>query len=178
MTHHFNIELLQHKITLKVTYRNNKFLRLELVRGKLSNEQLKAIGNIIPPTEDDFAEFNKKYEGRINYEIVTKDKSLYQKMTDEWFTFYEALNGFKPKFTGIDGKHLNQIIAYFRKQATNDDEVLATWQALLDNWKLLDKFHQDNTDLKYINSRLNVILNAIKQKNETNTTSSGKTVGL
>jgi hypothetical protein len=99
----------------------------------------------------------------------TKDEhqtaSLYTQFLDEWFGFYNCLYGFPPKFTGADGKALKQIISYLQQVSANDTEALSTWQYLLGNWQKMDEFHQRNTDLKYINSQLNKILQNAKRGN-------------
>ena len=97
-------------------------------------------------------------------EDVPEPLSLYGKFLDEWFAFYKHLYGFPPKFTGADGKALKEIISYLQ-QVSNDVEALSTWQYLLGNWQKMDAFHQKNTDLKYINSQLNKILQNAKRGN-------------
>ena len=88
---------------------------------------------------------------------------------DEWFAFYNRLFGFAPKFTGADGKALKQIITYLTNNSADETEALSTWQYLLQNWQKLDEFHQRNTDLKYINSQLNKILQNAKRGNSSKT---------
>lgn len=179
MTHHYNIEIISTKTTLKATYRNGKFRKLEHLRGKLDREIMDALGKVIPVTEAAFSHFNKKWLNKVNYEIEVKNtKSLYSQFLQEWFKFYEDLTDLKPKFTGADGNALKQIINYLKKQSTNDGEALATWQLILDSWGELNEFHQQNTDLKYINSKLNVIIREIKQKKSTNVSGTNRNIEL
>ena len=159
---------------MKFTYRNKWFVKLELISGKLSIKELRAIGKIIPPHEDDLESFNKEFQGKVDYYIIVKDETIYQQFVGVWYNFYEDFMGIKPKFTGVDGKHLKQIITYLKRVNGTEETALEVWKTILDCWSDLDKFHKDNTDLKYINSRLNPIINAIKQKNQASTTSSGK----
>ncbi len=179
MTRHYNANIKSINTILKLTYRNRRFVKMELVRGKLTGEHLKAVGKIIPEYEASFEVYNKRFLHVVDYSVVVKEKSLYQQFVDLWYEFYEAYtDGLKPKFTGADGKHLKQIIVYLKKLSKDEQEALQLWEVILDNWPSLDKFHQVNTDLKYINSRMNVILTAIKKLDQTKKTTGGDAVTL
>lgn len=167
MTHHYNIEITLTKTHLKVTYRDNKFRKLEHLRGVIEEGTLKAIGKIIPPTEEHFDMFMKTFKGKIDYTLQTKEKSLYSQFNSEWHKFYEEFTSLPPKFSGADGKSLKSIITYLQKVSINSDEALTTWKLILDKWTTLNNFHKSNTDLKYINSKLNIIIDEIKRKNDT-----------
>lgn len=179
MTNHYNIEIKQTNAILKVTYRNKKFRRVELIKGKLSDKTLVEIGRIIPPREDEFKRYIVHFEKDINYSVINKEKSLYSKFNNAWFQFYEKAVGFSPKFTGADGKALKQIITYLKKiNAGNERVALENWQLILNSWQTLKEFHQDNTDLKYINSRLNVIIREIVKNNGSDTTGADSSVSI
>ncbi len=167
MTKHYQIEIISKQLFFKVTYRNKKFRRFEHLRGELDQKLMDAIGQTIPVNEDDFADFNKKWIGKVNYQIEVKKvkkESLYSQFLNEWFTFFKQQNGFKPKFTGTDGKALKQIIAYFEELTGSEDDALTSWQLLLNNWEYLSEFHRKQVDIKYINSKLNVLITEIKQQ--------------
>lgn len=179
MTHHYIIEIIKPELFLKATYRNKKFRKLEHLRGELDRSLMNSIGRAIPINEDELPSFNREFENRVNYQIeVPQQQSLYSQFLQEWFKFYEDLTDLKPKFTGADGNALKQIINYLKKQSTNDGEALATWQLILDSWGELNEFHQQNTDLKYINSKLNVIIREIKQKKSTNLSGTNRNIEL
>ena len=178
MTHHYNIKIVTTNTLLKATYRNKKFIKIELITGKLTPVQIKSIGKIIPPSEASFGDFNKDFQGKVDYTIITQDKTIYQSFVDAWYSFYEGYKDLKPKFNGMDGKHIKQIITYLKRISGTDEAALELWNIILDSWKDLDNFHQENTDLKYINSRLNVIINAIQRKNTGSETGTGKKVEL
>lgn len=178
MTHQFNIEIIDSKIHFKAIYRNKKFRRIELLRGKLTKPILKAIGRIIPFHIDDFSTYNVEFQGKVNYTIINQEKSLYSQFNEEWHSFYENFAGVPPKFTAADGKSLKGVIGYLKKISTNDNEALELWKLILDKWDGLSDFHKSNTDLKYINSKLNVLINAIKQKNNTNVSGTNYSVEL
>ena len=150
---------------LKLTYKKGELCKIEIKSGGLNSQQYQQLGAILPPQEEDIERYQEQWNGGVSYrEDVSEPLSLYGKFLDEWFTFYKRLYGFPPKFTGADGKALKQIISYLQ-QVSNDAEALATWQYLLGNWQKMDEFHQRNTDLKYINSQLNKILQNAKRGN-------------
>jgi hypothetical protein len=150
---------------LKLTYKKGELCKIEIKSIGLNSQQYQQLGTILPPQEEDIERYQEKWNGSVSY---TKDEqqtaSLYTQFLEEWFGFYNRLYGFPPKFTGADGKALKQIISYLQ-QVSNDVEALSTWQYLLGNWQKMDAFHQKNTDLKYINSQLNKILQNAKRGN-------------
>ena len=156
---------------LKLTYKKGELCKIEIKSGGLTSQQYQQLGAILPPQEEDIERYQKQWNGSVSYrEDVPEPLSLYGKFLDEWFSFYNRLYGFPPKFTGADGKALKQIISYLQQVSANDAEALATWQYLLSNWQKMDAFHQKNTDLKYINSQLNKILQNAKRGNSSATT--------
>ena len=165
MINYYIVEALKDKVTLKVGYRSGKFLKLEKKKGKLSNEQVQKIGTIIPPLEKHIDHYRKHYDGRVSYQLLEKEKTLFTKFNDKWFAFYEAYTGISPKFNATEGNALKQIMGYLTKESSTETEALQLWQIILSKWKDLDEFHQKNTDLKYINSNLNRILNNVKRIN-------------
>lgn len=158
------LEILRNNIRIEAEYSNGNLKKINLKKGKLTAEQWAKIGVILPPTTDDIETF----KGRLNaieFRLKRSEKTTnnYSAYLTSWFDFYQKRFGFSPKFSPTDGKHLKEIIAYL--EGVNDDEnqAFATWKALLENWHKLDEFHQRNTDLKYINSQLNKILQNAKR---------------
>ncbi|MCI2229563.1 hypothetical protein MC378_10325 [Polaribacter sp. MSW13] len=180
MTTHHNIHLVKTKTDLKLTYRDGKFKKIEHLRGAVDASILKHIGIVIPPKESDLNAFMKAMEGRALYTSEQKIVSLFSKFNTVWFAFFrKENNNIDPKFTGADGKALNQIITYLKNINTGDEAAaLANWQLLLDNWSSLSEFHQKQTDLKYINSKLNVIIREIIHNNGGNTSGTNGSVSI
>ena len=151
---------------LKLTYKKGMLCKIEVKKGTLNSQQYLQLGTILPPQDEDIERFQEQWRGNVSY---NKDDhqpaNLYTQFLDEWFGFYNKQFGIFPKFTGADGKSLKQIISYLRQNASDEQEALATWQYLLQHWGQLDEFHQRNTDLKYINSQLNKILQNAKRGN-------------
>ncbi len=170
MTQHYSIEIISKKVFLKATYRSGKFRRIEHLRGKLDRELMNSIGKVIPVKEEEIADMNKKWFSKVNYRIEVKQvKSLNKQFVEAWFKFYEDLTGVSPKFNAVDGNAIKQIMNYLKSVSIDENEALATWEVILESWNTLDEFHQKQTDLKYINSKLNVIIKQVKQGAETNT---------
>lgn len=172
MTTHYHIEITLTQALLKVTYRHGVFKKLEHVKGRLGANTLMQVGKIIPRTEADFEAYRAKYDGRVIYTPLVTVKSLYTQFVDAWHVFYESFYQLPPKFTGVEGKAMKSIIAHLKRLSNNDEnEALAVWKIILQKWHTLDDFHKNNADLKYINSKLNIIINGIKQQNNTAFTS-------
>ena len=153
-------------VVLKLTYKGGKFQKMEVKKGTLEGEYLKQIGLLVPPLESLIEEWQGRWGDRVSYgKEEANPPSLYALFLDEWFAFYNRLFGVAPKFTGADGNALKQIISYLTSNATDEEEALATWQYLLSNWQKMDDFHQRNTDLKYIKSQRNKILQNAKRGN-------------
>lgn len=153
--------------TVLIVYRNGKLLRIE--PGPIKRNELDNIGIIIPQFKTELPEFIQKWQGKIEYTLEEKEPTLHQEMVDAWHSFYEDFIGFKPKFNGADGKALKDIREHLTSIGGNPKEALILWKGILGMWKDLEKFHQKNTDLKYINSRLNAILSEIKTRNTNQT---------
>lgn len=178
MTNHYHIEITATQTFFKVTYRDNKFRKLEHLRGTLNEAMLKQLGRIIPRMETDFEAHRTLHQGKVNYTIITTDKSLFTQFVEAWETFYEAFYQLPPKFTGAEAKALKSIITHLKRIGKSEPEALALWQIILQKWHTLSDFHQQNADLKYINSKLNIILNAIKQQNNTYASGTDRSVEL
>ena len=178
MTTHYNIEIMETSTHLKVTYRDKKFRKIEHLRGVLNSGVIKAIGRLIPPNEANFDTYVKFFEGKIIYTLLTEEKSLYSSFNDEWHRFYEKQFSLPPKFTAAEGKSLKGIIAYLTKVSVNETEAFELWKVILEKWDTLSEFHQANADLKYINSKLNILINAIKKQNNTHASGTHGSVSL
>lgn len=180
MTRHYTVEITETTAKLKLTYRNGNFKRLEHLTGKINNQTIKEIGRIIPPKETDLEAFKQSFEGKITYTAEVKQKSLYTHFLETWYLYYRnENNGIDPKFTGVDGKALKQIIAYLKQiNGGNERVALNNWKQILSKYHELKEFHRDNLDLKYINSRLNVIIREIIKNNGTNPSSANSSVSI
>lgn len=179
MTKHYSIEIISKKLFFKATYRNGKFRKIEHLRGKLNRELMDSLGRVIPVDENEVQVLNKLWFQRVNYQVEVKEVSLYTKFLNEWCVFYENLTNIPPKITGADTNALKSIITYLKRiNNSNETETLTTWKQLLDSWNELNQFHQQNTDLKYINSKLNVIIREIIKNNGASTTRTGRSVSI
>lgn len=163
-TTHYHILLHKTDVTLKLSYRGGSFFRVERVKGKLTDSHIKHLGKLIPLLEVNLQEHYASFPD-VTLKALVKQKSQFSKFNAAWFAFYQNFAGIPPKFGGADANHLKQIIAYLTQIEGTEDAALNLWYALLQNWKNLSEFHQKNTDLKYINSSLNKILNELKTRN-------------
>ncbi|CAG2532953.1 hypothetical protein MAR621_03147 [Maribacter dokdonensis] len=178
MTTHYLIHSNKTGRTLKVSYKGGNFFRLELVKGKkLQKEEILLIGRVVPVEEASVADYIKVFPS-LDYTKVEAKQSMYQQYVSTWFAFYQKYRELPPRFNAADGKHIVQIKKYLTRLSDQDQEGLELFKLILDNWHKLDQFHQDNTDLKYINSRLNPILNAIKKAGKTGTAGTDNSVSI
>jgi len=163
MTTHYTLQITKTGTTIKLTYRGGRLLRWERKTGKITDKQLWHFGTVLPPSEGDIDRFRESNAGKVTYTEIVTERSLYHRFTDAWFAFYERTHEMPPKFNGIEGKALKQIMGYFRKAAGDDTRALQAWQGLLTNWQSLDEFHQQNCELKYINGSLQKIIQNLKR---------------
>ena len=86
-------------------------------------------------------------------------------------TCMEIYNEFYKQFgrplriTPADAKGLKEIIFYIRQMPNVKDgksKVEDAWKFILDNWVKLDKWHQTQTELRQINSRITNIIQQLK----------------
>lgn len=178
MTNHYHIEITATQTVFKVTYRDSKFRSLQHLRGRLNDAMLKELGRIIPRLETNFEAFSKLHHGNVKYSCITADKTIYTQFVESWYSFYERFYQLPPKFTGVDGRAMKSIIAHLKLLGNSETEGLALWRIILEKWHTLNDFHKENADLKYIDSKLNIILNAIKQQNNTYAHGSDRSVEL
>lgn len=181
MTTHYNINLVKTNTDLKLTYRDGKFQNLKHLRGVFDAVMIKYIGFVIPPKESDLDAFILAEKGKVIYTSeVKKTVSIFSQFNAVWFVFFRKENSnIEPKFTGADGRALNQIISHFKSiNNGNEAAALANWNLLLENWSELSEFHQKQMDLKYINSKLNVIIREIIKNNGGNASGTNGSVSL
>jgi hypothetical protein len=181
MTTHHNIQIIKTKTDLKVTYRDGKFRKLEHLRGSLDQTMLNALGKVVPQKESDLDAFVKGWDGKVVYTSEeNKPVTIYSQFNSSWFAFFrKENNNIPPKFTAADGKSLKQIINYLISiNNGNETAALENWNLLLNSWNSLSNFHQSQTDLKYINSKLNVIIREIIRNNGVNTSGDNSSVSI
>lgn len=163
MVSHYIITVVKPNMKLKLTYKNKRFSAIKHLSGTFDEFVIRYLGAILPVYENEVTAKTKEYSGRVTYSLEVKEKTLYTQFNDAWHLFYMDFKKITPKFTGADGNALKSIIKYLQSISATDQEALAIWKGVLNQWHLLDAFHKKNTDLKYINSRLNVIIDEIKR---------------
>jgi hypothetical protein len=166
MTRHYKIHIISCNTNLKVTYRNNTFIKVEKLTGKLTDEQVNSIGALIPPKENHIEAYQKRLADKIVITLIEKKKTLYTQFNDAWHSFYYDYVGIKYRFNGVDGKHLKNIIKHFTDLHQDENEALEFWKMLLNNWNKLDDFYKKSPDLKFISSQINKILSNVKTANK------------
>lgn len=91
-----------------------------------------------------------------------KTEPLFKDFLEIYFRWMREERGVPPVMNGREGKALNSIIKYFRTQSEDEQEIIATWIALLGSYDRWDKFHRSNLKISGIETNLPNIINTIK----------------
>lgn len=103
----------------------------------------------------------------------------------QWF---ENKFSIAPKIDGLQGKALKEILKYLSDivRKNNDgieeheleNKLKTNWQGILENWDLLEEFHQKQTKLNQISSNIqNIIVQIKKARNGTSNQTGTKKTG-
>ena len=85
---------------LKLTYKNNKFLKLEFVSGKLSQVQHESLMKLVPQLEACILILRQEYNGRVEWILIQREnKTLFKEINDFYHNWYQNKFKIKPKFT-------------------------------------------------------------------------------
>lgn len=166
-TNKYQLEIKSHgsNAVFQVQYKNGKFFRLEKVKGKFANkEQKSGLFHVVPENEKNIERINTDFKDRVSFILLNTNKttSLHSSMLGAFMEFYEEKNGLKARINGTEGRALKMIIKYFNDLGMNEELSLELWKAILSNWDKLDKFYQNQMELRQINSNLNIILRQLK----------------
>lgn len=151
----------------KIKYKSGRFLSLEHLKGKLNQQQHEALFMVAPQLEAAILVLKNNFKGRVSWELVQKEKTIFTFFLDEYLSWYEAKFKLKPKFSGVEGKALKSIIAFLQTVAEGDQEAKDIWSTILTNWDGQTPFYQSQTELRQINSNLNIILKGLKNGKQT-----------
>jgi hypothetical protein len=146
----------------KLKYKAGRFLSIEHLKGKLNQKQHESLFLVAPQLEGAILILKDNFKGRVSWELVQKDKSLYSFFVDEYLSWYETKFNLKPKFSGVEGKSLKSIISFLQGVCSTDEEAKDIWLAILSNWDIQSEFYKNQTELRQINSNLNIILKTFK----------------
>jgi hypothetical protein len=94
-----------------------------------------------------------------------KEKNpLHTKLKIQFLEFYEKKKNLPYSWSGIDGKHLNEIIKKIKFVGKTEDsqQISDTWIIILE--KNQDKWINDNLSVSLINSKFNEIVAKIKKQ--------------
>ncbi len=103
-----------------------------------------------------------------------KTNTLYAKMVDKYDDFCTLHTGVGSKMDGMQGKAMKSIILFLNKQCIKknkdlteielEENVLLSWEYILNNWNKLDDFNRNRVKLSDINSSLSNILMKLKEQ--------------
>lgn len=159
------LNITNYNTVYKLYYSKGKFKKLEHVSGKLPQLKHESLLKLAPQLEEAILILRTEYSGAIEWVYIQKkqSKSLFSELSKEYIDWYQERFKIKPKFTGIEGNALKQIIKHLEEQCFGDEEqVKAIWNAILSKWNEQNTFYQGQIELRQINSNLNIILRTIK----------------
>lgn len=167
LTRKYKITFKKHKTKLVVTYHNNNFKSVEYINGGIHRKLFVNIGYAVPLYEAEIKDKLKEHPDSLFIELIedkkAKDPSEYKKYSASWFAFYNKEVGCDPRFNGVDGKHLKEIIKYLQELEKDNERAYNLWLVILSHWRQLDKFFSQNKDLPFINSQLNKIIQNVQR---------------
>jgi hypothetical protein len=176
-TNKYNVTFKRFKTKLVVVYHNGQFKRLEYKSGGVKDNFWLHLTKAIPFMEHHIKDVVFSLENRVNYDLIeTKVLSEYTQFLDEYFMFFELNYKFNPKINATEGKALKELIKYLNSISSTKDEALNIWKQLLNNWKCLDEFYQNQNQLKQINSNLTTLLIQLKNGNSKTGTTNNERV--
>jgi hypothetical protein len=95
-------------------------------------------------------------------------------MVDKYDGFCTIHTGVGSKMDGMQGKAMKSIIQFLKKQCKKknsdlddvelDENVLLSWEYILNNWNKLDDYNRNRVKLSDINSSLSNILMKLKEQ--------------
>tara|TARA_B110000908_G_C10246951_1_gene449417 strand:+ start:1829 stop:2554 length:726 start_codon:yes stop_codon:yes gene_type:complete len=103
-----------------------------------------------------------------------KPNTLYSKMIEQYDKFCSEHTGVGSKMDGMQGKAMKSIILFLKKQCIKknselsdeelEENVLLSWEYILNNWNKLDDYNRNRIKLSDINSSLSNILMKLKEQ--------------
>ena len=97
MTNNYKIHIITTNATLKLSYRNGKFFKLEKLTGKFTDVQVTKIGFVIPPTEDKIQEYKAHWKNKVTYTLIDKKKSLFHEFNPTCSFYPLKITKYPPK---------------------------------------------------------------------------------
>jgi len=159
----YHILLIEPNTRLAVWYRGGQLHKWQLAAGKLLPSWYEQLYRVIPFCEQQIPVYATRHVATVEYTPAgAKPKGLYHEYVSAWFAFYRHLAGVDPKFGGIEGNALKQIVSYLEGVSAQPADGLALWQYILGNWSRLNAFTRGKPQLTFINSQLNSIIIQLK----------------
>lgn len=120
------------------------------------------IENKVLRTDGAGAFYSKKLL-EVNQKKIKLDEPYYKEAMDFYFDWHTARFNLKPRILMVDGKALKLILQHLATLETAKHNRLHLFKIMLENWHKIDAFVQKQTDLRFINSNLNRILQDLRE---------------
>ena len=146
-------------LRLRLKYKDGRFKSLEWLSGQTANQnQYEWLMKFAPQLEAAILILEIEWKGKVKWEKVEKSESLWGWFIDQYSTWYFKITSLQPRITGTEGKALKSIIQHLNSVCKNENEIKETWTLIFKRWNDLTAFYQSQTELRQINSNLNIIL--------------------
>jgi hypothetical protein len=150
---------------LKVTYKDKRFKSFELVSGVITDgEKHLSLMKLMPLFESQVLQLKSELNMKgISYHNIEKKNTttLFTSMMSLYHAWYKVECKRTPRINATEGKSLKEIINHLGSICTTEAELMLVWSKIFKNWSTLTPFLQTQTELRQINSQLNVILRSV-----------------
>jgi len=133
--------------------------------------------------EDRIVEDSKLKE---EYKAKKKEKEeknpLHSQCVKIYFDWYKKMFDMEPQFDGSDGKAMNNIINYLKKNVkkneggaengVNEELIIKSWEVILGKYNSWDKFYRKQRRVRQIESNLSNLINNIRHGTQSGHTES------
>jgi hypothetical protein len=153
------------RAALKVSYKDKRFNGFDIISGVIIDAQKhEALMKLMPLFESQIQQLKTSLQVKgITYHQIEKMdiKSQFTSMMALYNGWYKVECKRLPRINATEGKALKDMLKYLNSICTTEAEVMLIWSKIFKNWKELTPFLQTQTELRQINSQLNVILRVV-----------------
>lgn len=148
------------KASFELTYVDGYFKGLKLLSGKLTQAKHESLLKLAPQFEKVILLLQQEYgdKGISWNQVSIKSDSLFSRLLRAYCMWYETQFGIKAKLSGIETNALKSIVNHLLDCSKDEAEAYDVFLNVLSGWNNLPAFYQKQTELRQINSYLNVLL--------------------
>lgn len=148
------------KASFELTYVEGYFKSLKVLSGKLTQAKHESLLKLAPQFEKVILLLEREYgeKGITWTKVSSKSDSLFSMLLRAYCVWYEGKFQIKAKLSGVETNALKSIINHLVDVFPSENEAYDVFCTILSGWESLPAFYQKQTELRQINSYLNVLL--------------------